>query len=288
MNVVLLIVSVLLGAGRSVFSKKATSTSTADKTFYIHQSVLFFSSAVAVFTFDVEIFKSITVNTLIYGVVFGLATFFAQWCYMLALNRGSASICAMIYSFGFIIPTVLGTLFWNEPFGVLSAIGLAFAIAAIITSAFSGKGSNEKGKGFIVPNLIAMFCSGALGLIQKMHQSSKDAVNLNAFLVIAFLLAAAISAVIAMFCKKNILESETKTLIFHILAGICLGAVSMFNTVLAGRLASNIVFPTLNIGVMMSCLIAGRVVFKEKITKMQIVAFLLGIVTIMIMACRNV
>lgn len=285
MNVILLITSVFLGAGRSVFSKKMSSGSTDSKRFYINQCILFLSAAIAIFLFNLSALGKITLTTLIYGVCFGIATFLAQWCYTAALNKGPTSICAMVYSFGFIFPTISGAVFWNESFGITSVIGLLIAVSAIITSAFSCRSDVKFGVSFIVPNLIAMFSSGALGIMQKMHQSSADKENLQGFLIIAFLLAALITSGFATFQNKDN-KTESKINIYSILAGGCFGMVSMLNTLLAGRIPSAVVFPTLNIGVMMMCLLAGIFVFKEKPTKTQIIAFGLGILSIIILSFR--
>ena len=214
---------------------------------------------------------------------FGIATFLAQWCYTIALSKGPTSICAMVYSFGFIFPTVSGVLFWNETFTVTSILGLLIAISAIIASAFSGGKNVNVGSSFIIPNLIAMLSSGALGIMQKMHQSSSDKENLQGFLVVAFLLAALFAYAFS-FSKTKECKEQRKVNVFPVLAGCCFGVVSMLNTLLAGRMPSAIIFPTLNIGVMIMCLVAGIFIFKEKPTKPQIIAFTLGISAILVLS----
>ena len=67
--------------------------------------------------------------------------------------------------------------------------------------------------------------------------------------------------------------------IFPVCAGLCFGLVSILNTLLAGRLPSAVIFPTLNVGVMMMCLIFGMIIFKERLNKKQTIAFCLGILT---------
>lgn len=285
MNVLLLTISVFLGAGRSIFSKKMSTSSVRARSLYINQSILFLSAAIAIFVFDIHAFCGITRLTLLYGICFGIATFLAQWCYTMALGKGPTSICAMVYSFGFIFPTVSGAIFWDEPFGITSAIGLLIAISAIVASAFSGGNRANLGSSFIVPNIIAMLSSGALGIMQKMHQLSVDREHLQGFLVIAFLLAAIIAFGFALTKDEDKEERKRKNL-YPILAGGCFGLVSMLNTLLAGRMPSAIIFPTLNIGVMIMCLIAGVLLFREKPTKPQIVAFSLGILAIIVLSFK--
>lgn len=286
-DILLLILSVFLGAGRSVFSKKMSSGTHKEKRFYVNLGIFFFTAAVVTYILNLQAFKGATLTTVFYGLVFGATSFLAQWCYTIALNRGATSICAMVYSMGFIIPTISGALFWNEPFGFTSALGMAIAISSIVVSAFSGEKGEKLGKGFIIPNVIAMLCSGFLGVLQKTHQSSADKENLEAFLIIGFVLAAVLAFVYAMAYSRGKGEDakrKVKISIYPFCAGLCFGLVSILNTLLAGRLPSAIIFPTLNVGVMMACLIFGMIIFKERPNKKQILAFCLGIVTILVLS----
>ena len=280
-NVLWLIFAVMLGTGRGVFSKGMVCE--GKKGFYFNQFLLFLSGTVGIFICNIKAFLTVTSTTYFYGVVFGILTIIAQWCYTVALGRGPTSICAMIYSFGFIMPTISGPIFWNEPFGITSFIGILIAITAIIVSASTENKENKKGEGFVLPNIVAMLASGCLGLLQKFHQQSDDAYNLDGFLVTAFLVSTVISLFMALVSKQESKENLSIK-ISPVMAGLCLGIVSLVNTMLAGRMESTILFPTLNIGVMIASMIAGIFIFKEKPTKLQIISFVLGIVSILILS----
>ncbi len=282
-NTLWLIFAVMLGAGRSIFSKGMKSD--GRKGFYFNQFLLFLSGTLGIFICNTKAFLTATPTTYIYGVMFGIVTIIAQWCYTVALSRGPTSICAMIYSFGFILPTISGPIFWREPFGITSFIGIVVAVLAIIASALTDKKDNKNGMGFVLPNLIAMLASGGLGILQKIHQKSDDANNLDGFLVSAFLVATVISLFMVIASKQGAEEKITLKL-SPALAGLCFGMVSFVNTMLAGRMESTILFPTLNIGVMIACMIAGIIIFKEKPTKPQILAFILGILAILVLSRR--
>ena len=112
MNIILLFVSVCTGAGRSIFSKKMSTDSVQSSKCFLNQLVMFLGAAgiIAVFYFR-NLFNT-TPITILWGIGFGIFAFLAQWCYMLALSKGPTSICTMIYSFGFLLPTMAGTLFF--------------------------------------------------------------------------------------------------------------------------------------------------------------------------------
>ena len=283
MEILFLVLSVICGSARGVFLKKINTDALNRKRFYTDLCILFLSGGVAIFLFDVTALTSITTITIMCAVTFGITTFVAQSCFSIALGKGPTSICSMVYSFGFIFPTILGAICWGEDFGIFSQIGFIIALSAIIVSAFSSGKTTKSGSGFILPNLVAMAASGGLGIIQKVHQSSSDKQNLNAFLVLAFILAAAIALMFALFSKGGD-DNKQKLSVYNVLAGLCFGMASMLNTMLAGMLPSAIMFPTLNIGVMVLSLIAGVIIFKEKPTKSQKIAFALGIVAIIVLS----
>lgn len=287
MNIFLLIISICMGTGRSVFSKKMSSGTHKEKKFYVNQALFFVAAAAILLLFDLRAFEKITSFTVWYGVVYGILVFFAQWCYTVALSRGTTSICAMIYSMAFIISSIAGVLFWNEPFGILTALGLVLAVSAVATSTFSGDKTKKSGKGFLIPNLIAMLCGGFTGILQKNHQASADKENLQAFLIIAFLFAAVLAFSFAFVYGKRIEKEKreqfvwTKASLCSVCAGGCFGMASMLNTLLAGRLPSTLIFPVYNVGLMMMCLLFGIIIFKEKPNKGQLLSFCLGIATIL-------
>lgn len=283
MNIILLVMSVLFGTGRSIFTKKMSSEALDKRGFYVKQGFLFLSAAVAMLLFDLHAFANMTSLTVVYGIVQGVFVILSQCCYSIALDRGPTSICAMIYSFGFIFPTVSGAIFWDEPFGIVSTIGMVLVIMAIIAAAFSGEKNVKRRKGFLVPNIVAMLSGGALGVGQKMHQSSPDKQNLVAFLILTVLLAAVITFVLALLqpsCKGE----KSRNHVYSIPAGVCYGLVSLVNTLLAGRMPSAVVFPILNIGLMMMCLVAGMLLFKEKPNKPQTVSICLGVLAIIVLS----
>ena len=285
MNWILLLVAVLLSSGRSIFSKQIKYDGENKAGFYFSQAMLFFSAGVIVLICNPKAIMNISSMTVLLAIIYGALLVISQWCYTISLQKGPTSICTMLYSFGFIFPTLSGTLFWNEPFTVSSLIGLVLTILAIVMSALSIDGSaSGDNKRYIVPVLFAMTASGGLGIMQKIHQTSKVADQRDAFLVIAFAIAMVVSGLAMLIFKKNSSTVKTKIEVFPVLAGICFGIANLLNTLLAGRIDSAILFPIQNIGVMLICAVLGVVIFRERITKSQSVALGLGALAILVLS----
>lgn len=276
---VLLCITVILSVGRNIFSKGISEFSFGNKKFYLAQAIVFLSGAIVLFPGWTS---GISYLTLIYSVIYAVLLLSAQWCYTAALKNGNTGICSTIYSFGFILPTLSGSIFWNEELSFFKILGILIVIPAIIISGI--KTETEKANGnYIIPVVVAMLSSGGLGIMQKVQQNSAYPDQKSAFVLLAFLFAGIISLVVSFFAKDSQKAKNNKKLFLAILAGICFGCCNLLNTTLAGRLDSALFFPMQNISVILLSLVWGALIFKEKLRKKDGVVLLLAITAIIIL-----
>ena len=239
---------------------------------------------------------SFSLPSFIYAVLYAVFILSCQWFYTAAMKSGGVSICSIVFSMGFIFPTVSGMIFWDEPISALKIIGIITVIPTIILSGLSkndGEGEPEKRGGgeisFIIPLLIAMLASGALGILQKVHQMSEYSEERTMMILVAFVLASIISFVFALFAKpEEKSDGDTgssdlkRKLLFSVGIGICYGSCNLLNTVLAGMLESAVFFPLLNVSMILLSLLLSIIFFKEKFTKRHLIILLLGILSIIL------
>lgn len=286
MPFLLLSLSIILSTGRNIFSKKISDVRFGTKSFFLYQGFLFLSGAAALILFGKIQLTEIAISTVIYAIIYALLLIFAQWFYTAALADGNTGVCSTVYSMGFIFPTLSGAILWSESFSVIDALGILSAVSAIAVSGLRhGPGANCKKSYYFVPLIIAMLSSGGLGILQKIQQKSAYAEQKSIFLLIAFLLAAAISFTIAPAAKKHA-DSEPvskKKIAVASSVGIFFGCCNLLNTTLAGLLPSAIFFPTLNIGSIFLSMLCGIILFKEKISKKEIAVLILGVISIVLL-----
>lgn len=279
----LLASSIGLSSGRSIFSKKITHKEDNKFVFFSLQTILFLVSLLVIIFSDLTNFFTISSITLIYGVIYGLLLISAQWLYSISLKTGSASICSMIYSFGFILPTICSFIFWEEQLTLLKVLGIICAVIVILLISLY-KDKEKKSNKFIIPLLLSTLSSGGLGIMQKIQQRSMVASEKSGFLFVAFSLAF-ISSLIVSFClKKKQKKLELKPIIYSSLCGLCFGLANLINTILAGLFPGSILFPIQNIGVIILVTVLGFFIFKEKPKKNEIIAFLFGVVSIILLS----
>lgn len=275
-----LLLSVFLSAGRNITSKKTAADAKDNSLFFLSQTVLLGCAALLLVIFNLGTAASISTLTVIYGIIYGILLILSQWCFTLALRFGSTSICSVIYSMGFVLPTVSGALFWHENFTLLNLIGLVIVIAVILLSA-KKQDSAAKSNAFIPFIIAAMTASGGLGIMQKVQQTSKYAEQQSAFLIISFIFAEAISLV-ALLIQRTKRKPKFSCITYPAVTGICFGGANLCNTILAGMLSSAVFFPVQNISTILLSTLLGIILFKEKLTAKAVVILLLGITAVII------
>ncbi len=282
-NMMLLILTIILSAGRNMLSKNVARTAFGSKSFYRLQCYIFASGAVALVIFTKKYIPSST--TVLMALIYTLFLISAQWCYTMALSKIKVSICSTIYSLGFVIPTLSGSIFWNESFTLYDFFGMCCVITAIIVSGMNKKttAKTQIVKWYFVALIIAMLSSGGLGLIQKIQQSMPHSDEKDAFVAIAFICAALVSFIFSLFAKSDKTVTNNKQFVYASLTGICFGTCNLLNTTLAGKLDSALFFPLQNISVILLSIVLSCVFTKEKITKQSIVVFLLGAISMVLL-----
>ena len=281
----LLVCSIALSTGRNLFSKKLSAATFGTKAFFLYQSMLFLCGGMAILLFGGVRFERPATITCICVVVYGLLLILAQWFYTCALAKGNTALCSTVYSLGFVLPTLSGAVLWGEPFSATDLFGVICVVAAVVVSGIKPSKQEQKSKViYFIPLIIAMLASGGLGIVQKVQQNSAFAGQKSLFLFIAFLLASGISTVFALATKDNkSTAAEPRSIVVASCVGLFFGCCNLLNTTLAGMLDSAIFFPTLNIGVILLSLISGTIIFREQISKKEILILGLGAMAILLL-----
>ena len=280
-NVFLLLSSIVLSSGRNILSKNISHFSFGTKKFCYMQATIFFAGAFVLMFVSGDIL-AVSPITLLYALIYGILLLCAQWCYTVALKSGKTGVCSTVYSLGFILPTLSGTLFWNENIKPLNYIGIAMVIPAIFISGMKSDKNETENNKYIVPLAVAMISSGGLGIMQKVQQFSEYPEQKGVFVLSAFLFAGVFSLIFSLFSKSDESELLPKKYIAAAITGICFSSCNLLNTTLAGRLNSAVFFPLLNIGTILMSIVLGLAIYKEKLTKIDFLVILFGAVAIIL------
>ena len=284
MSLLFLGLSIILSSVRNILSKGISDVKFGTKQFFLTQACIFLCGSLVLILVANQNFERPSLPTLFYSSLYGILLLSAQYCYTSALKKGNIGICSTVYSLGFIFPTLSGNLFWNERLTGLNIIGILMVVPTIIISGMpSSKNGQQKNiNTYIIPLMSAMLSSGGLGIMQKVQQNSHYPEQKNFFVISAFALAGTISFLISLFAKREPQIKIGRKLIFGAGIGVAFGLCNLLNTILAGQLDSAVFFPVLNIGTIFFSIVSGIIFYKEKISRNDLIAFLLGIISILL------
>ena len=287
-SALLLMLSATLASARNVMVKGFANFEIKSREFFAGQATIFGAGSIVLLFVNLFKFDGISTFTVLFALVYGSLLICAQWCYTLALMQGKTAICVTVYSFGFVVPTLSGAIFWDEKLSVFTILGILTVFPVLIISGTKKKEEKSTSGMYILYITLALLASGGLGIVQKIQQKSAFAYQKSSFLTLAFLLAAVMSLCAVLLARKasesrNERAFSSKKLGIASCVGLLFASCNLLNTSLAGMLDSAIFFPTLNIGVILLSTVCGALLLKEKITRRDVAVLIIGSASILLL-----
>ena len=235
-----------------------------------------------------------SVYTLLMAVLFGIITAAQQITNSAALSTGPWSYTSMIISMSTVITALSGFLFFHESIRITQLFGIATMLVCLILSVKPEDGEQKKKTlRWFFWCILSCFCSGGIGIMQKIHQSSDHRGELTMFLIIAFIGSFLFSAVNMVLTKKHTEKKEEPLFckkIAPFLLAVIFGAAgigaalnNLINLYLSGVVESAVFFPIVNGGGLILITAASLVFFREKLTRRQWVGMAFGITAVLLL-----
>ncbi len=216
------------------------------------------------------------------GVIFGILVLAQSYTYMWALEIGPFSYTSVIVSLASLIAAVSG-LWFGESIDVFQYFGMGIMVLCIIFSTDKNNGSRKSSLKWLLVALVSCLTNGFVGVMQKIHQSTEYKGQSTAFLVSAFAFMTIVSAIIWLYERKKAGEHcfypNRKQISFALLSGATFAVPHVANLYLAGALPSAVFFPIINTGGLILTLLAATLLFKEKLTRLQWLGIVLGLIS---------
>ncbi len=228
---------------------------------------------------------------------YGLFSMLSQVFYILAVDKGPVAVCSMIYSSGFLIPTLFSAIYYREPVSPLRVAGIVLLLGSIylIVRTKPQAGEKKTSNAYLLCALLAMLSSGIIGALQKLFTHNYPHTQLNSYLFLSFscmLGITLLTQLILLFFKKSeptTGERATKRelaavgLLFTAL-GLCNVFANKLNLYLSGTFSGMVCFPVVNGGCVALTAISSRLLFKEKLHAWKIVGLCVGVGSIILIA----
>ncbi len=270
----------------SLFAKKISKT---DSDYYIYLMIEGIVCAVVAVASSGGIGK-ISLYSILFGVLFGITVIAQLLLNLKALAIGPFSYTSVLISLSTVIPTLSG-LFWNETISGMQVIGIVLMVACILLSVDRQQTDDAKKvtKKWLVCCLTSAVLNGAVGVMQKIHQSSPHKEESPVFLCSTMITLSLVALVMLIINRQKHKGTDKAAISFKfkkishvaipICSGISLGLCHVINLFLSGKLDAAVLFPVVNICPLVLTTVAATILFKERLSKLRWVGLAIGILS---------
>lgn len=270
MNYILTVVSVLFGTGKNITSKLGKNYFSEVNSCARLNAVTSVIAAV-VFGMTAGNWKmDYSAAFFILSLLYGSCTFFSQLFYIKAVKTGPVSVCSLIYSCGFIIPTVFAAVAFSERVTAVKVCGIILLLICTFTVGYK-KEKSEK-YSWLAPAFLAMLSSGGVGILQKVIRECYPSWCMDEYLFWSFGFMLVLSAAVIIVSKSEKSEKSLKYVLCTLALAVCVVGANKLNLYLSGVMPGIIFFPAVNGGCLVVSSIMSGIVFKEKFNALKITA----------------
>ena len=251
--------SVTQSASTKAFNRQSSNSAVFNAIKALTSFAIFALMAVGGFTFHLP--------TLIFGLIYGACMCLSMYSGYKALCLGPMALTSMFVSFSIIVPLIWGLTVGDETLSALRVIALILLFGAIIlTNAdklFKKRENKEpisQKSGYVVWLLFVgttFLCNGACSVLQKQHQALYPMLLCTLVFTVILLLKNTVSEI-----------RKVKRKWLGALSGLGNGLVGFLTLILAGFENATVLFPVISAGTLLSVILCGRFLFKEKETKL--------------------
>lgn len=198
-----------------------------------------------------------------------------------SVKKNGVVLSSIFMKLGIMMPLIISIILFGEMPTIIQIIGFVIALVAIILINLKEKTNEEvlqnaKRKSPIKIGLILVLvgCGMADGMSKIYQELGTDRFE-ELFLVFTFVIAFMLSIVLVKVKKQIFTKNE---FIYGALLGVPNYFSARFLLKALGEIPAVVAYPTFSIGTIAVITLTGVIVFKEKITKVQMVA--IGLITI--------
>ena len=278
MPYLLLLLSILFAVLNNIFYHKLSEMGKYDNFFFTAASSLVWLVVLAPMADYGNILKVEIIFGVIYGIVQALFLFFK----MKALSSGPVSVTSVVANCSMILTTVLGIIIFSEKVSIIQIFGSALILLSVFFCIDPKSDMKMTTKWKIYCIFFFIFAAG-VGLIFKLFSSYK-ASGANMMSIAAMTMV--VSLLILSFITEKKPKLSKKHSLFAIICGILSCLYNRLNVFLTGALPSVVFFPIFNGSIVLFSSISGAVIFKERLSKKQLVGIIIGIAAIIILAVK--
>ena len=275
--------AIIIGISGQNVAQKPYTQKTGGRGAYFFSALVSFS-ALLFFVFTTSKLD-FALSFLPYAVGFAVSYALAMVCLVLSVAYGSLSLTSLFVSYSLMIPTLYGLLS-----GESISIGFIPGILLLLVSLFLTNKTDKQDKKakisfkWIVCVTLTFIGNGTCTVIQKMQQVASNGGYKNEFMIVSLAMVTAVLLVMSLVKERGEMAYFAKSgWLLAIICGGLNGMVNLFVMVLSARMSVSVMFPLISAGGLVVTYLISRFVYKEILTKSQLVGFVCGLAAVVLL-----
>lgn len=277
LNVIFLIAIILGVSGQNIVKKPYTQKMGGSGVYFFNAilsaaALLFFAVTATKLDFDLSFIP--------YSIGFAASYAIATVFLVLAIAYGSLSLTSLFFSYSLMIPTLYGLVFLKDDISVVFILGLALLVVSLFLANKNDKKAKFSFK-WIICVILAFLGNGMCTVVQNMQQVAFDGVYKNEFMIVALAIVALVMSIMSLIKERKAMKVYAKAgWHWALICGLLNGMVNLFVMILSRSMPVSVMFPLISAGGLVVTYLVSRFVYKESLTKLQFVGFILGLAAV--------
>lgn len=277
LNVIFLIAIILGVSGQNIVKKPYTQKMGGSGVYFFNAiisaaALLFFAVTATKLDFDLSFIP--------YSIGFATSYAIATVFLVLAIAYGSLSLTSLFFSYSLMIPTLYGLVFLKDDISVVFILGLALLVVSLFLANKNDKKAKFSFK-WIICVILAFLGNGMCTVVQNMQQVAFDGAYKNEFMIVALAIVALVMSIMSLIKERKAMKVYAKAgWHWALICGLLNGMVNLFVMILSNSMPVSVMFPLISAGGLVVTYLVSRFVYKESLTKLQFVGFILGLAAV--------
>jgi len=231
----------------------------------------------------------VSAGSAVYGMIYGVILCLFLYFKTQSMSSGPIALTSLIGNCAFIIATWFGVVYAKETVVPLQLVGMGILVIALVLCINPKKSSQPLTPGWFAWCGAFFLAGGLLGIFNKVFGRSAFSQEINAMMLIAALVSAALFTLSGFALNRAARQPKPRIhreSIVYIAACGFVGCIYIrMNLWLAGVIPSVIFFPVSNGANVLLSTLCGQLLFKEKLNKVELIGVFVGLGAILLIGC---
>lgn len=237
-------------------------------------SALFFTSG-----------NTLNPEAVLYGAVYGVILFAFLLFKTQSMANGPVSLSTLIGSCAFVMATAFGVVWCDEKVSTLQIVGMILLLVSLFFCVNPQKSTEKLTKKWMLYCFGFFVAGGLVGILYKIFGKSQASGERETMLLTAACVSTVLFLIFGSVDAKRVgapLKPQRGIIPFIVMSGFASCAYIRLNLSLSGIIPSVIFFPVSNGGMVILSTVAGRLLFGEKLTRIQYFGIAVGCAAVVV------